>query len=81
MCILNFEQTQYMEKLFTGTVLNEMHCSTGLHCFKVLVFKFLQKRYFSTAKRTTTRVFLVQFLFAKKKKNFLFMQCQPSDSI
>ena len=80
MCVLNFEQTQYMEKLFIGTVLNEMHCSTGLHCFKVLIFKFLQKRYFS-AKRMTTRVFLVQFLFAKKKKNFLFMQCQPSDSI
>ena len=36
--VLNFEQTQYMEKLFTGTVLNEMHCSTDLHCFKVLIF-------------------------------------------
>ena len=36
--VLNFEQIQYMEKLFTGTVLNEMHCSTDLHCFKVLIF-------------------------------------------
>ena len=36
--VLNFEQTQYMENLFTGTVLNEMHCSTDLHCFKVLIF-------------------------------------------
>ena len=36
--ILNFEQTQYMEKLFTVTMLNEMHCSTNLHCFKVLIF-------------------------------------------